>query len=147
VAIRPRYSGTPSGSVTVKAGTTTICKITLKSARGTCSLAKTRLTAKPVKLTASYSGSADFSSSRSGAKTLTVSKSSSSTALTLSKARVQYGSEQGEKISVKVTPKFSGGLTGTVTVKAGGTTVAVIRLSTGKGSYTFTTTTAGAGSR
>jgi hypothetical protein len=137
VAIRPRYSGTPSGTVTVKAGPTMICKITLKSARGSCSLAKTRLTAKPVKLTAGYSGSADFGSSGSGAKTLTVSKSSSTTALTLSKAGAQYGSEQGEKISVKVTPKFSGSLTGTVTVKAGGTTVAVIRLSSGNGGYTF----------
>jgi hypothetical protein len=138
VAIRPRYSGTPSGSVTVKAGTATICKITLKSARGTCSLAKTRLAAGTVKLTAGYSGSADFSSSRSGAKTLTISKSSSTTALTVSKANVQYGSEQGEKISVKVTPKFSGSLTGTVTVKAGSAIIAVIRLSSGQGSYTFT---------
>jgi hypothetical protein len=56
----------------------------------------------------------------------------------LSRGGVQYGSEQGEKISVKVTPKYAGDLTGTVTVKAGGTTVAVFRLNSGRGSYTFT---------
>lgn len=77
-------------------------------------------------------------SSSSSARTLTISKSSSTTTLALSRGGVQYGSEQGEKISVKVTPKYAGDLTGTVTVKAGGTTVAVFRLNSGRGSYTFT---------
>jgi hypothetical protein len=138
VSVKGRYSGTPRGSVTVKAGTGTICTITLSSARGACSLASARLAAKSYKISASYAGNADFLSSTTGTKTLAIGRSSSSTALTVSKASVQYGSEQGVKISVTAAGRYSGSLTGTVTVKAGGTTVRVITLKSRTGSYTLT---------
>jgi hypothetical protein len=138
VAVRPRYSGTPSGSVTVKAGTITICVIRLRSARGTCSPPAARLSAKSARLIATYSGSADFGASSSTAKTLAVAKARSTTTLILSTAKVQYGSEQAGKLSVAVSPQYSGYLTGTVAIKAGSVTVAVVALRSGKGSYTLT---------
>lgn len=119
VSVRPRYSGTPSGSVTVKAGTTTICVIRLRSAKGTCSPPAARLPATSVRLTAAYSGSADFGASRSGAKALAIARARSTTSLILSTTEVRYGDEQAGKLSVTVTPQYSGDLTGTVTVRLG----------------------------
>jgi Bacterial Ig-like domain (group 3) len=62
---------------------------------------------------------------------------SSKTTLSLSAGTVTYGSERPEKISVRVAPRYTGTPGGTVTVKANGTTLAVIRLKSGAGSYTL----------
>jgi hypothetical protein len=54
----------------------------------------------------------------------------------LSAARVRYGSEQAERVSVKVTAHVL--VTGRVTVKAGTRTICVITLASGKGSCVLT---------
>jgi hypothetical protein len=135
VAIRPPYAGTPSGSVTVKAGSAVICVIRLASARGTCAPPATRLPAISTKLVATYSGSVDFSASTSGTRALVIAKTRVATSLAVSQTRVQYGSEQAAKLSVAVTPQYAGHLTGTVTITAGRVTVAVVALNYGKASY------------
>jgi hypothetical protein len=56
------------------------------------------------------------------------------TSLSLSAARIRFGHEQGEKISVKVTSRTGGTPGGKVTVRAQSATVCVITLSGGKGS-------------
>lgn len=72
VSLRARYSGTPSGKVTVTAGRTTVCTITLKSGRGNCRLRSRTLRPGTHHLVATYSGSANFNRSSSTAKTLKV---------------------------------------------------------------------------
>lgn len=67
-------SGTPAGKATVKAGTMTICVITLKSGKGTCSLTAKRLKPGTYHLAASYPGTVGFAGSVSARKTLTVAK-------------------------------------------------------------------------
>jgi hypothetical protein len=131
--VKPAHGGTPTGHVTVKAGRAAICVITLRSARGTCSPAATRLATGRWKITAAYHGSADVTSSGSAVRSLSVGKASSRTALSLSAVKVQYGSERSEKVSVKIAPQYAGTPGGTVTVKADGAKLAVISLRSGKG--------------
>lgn len=74
VTVSPRFAGTPGGRVTVKAGRTTVCVITLKSGKGGCTLTAKKLPAGTYTLIAAYPGSADFGSSASAKKTLTIAK-------------------------------------------------------------------------
>jgi hypothetical protein len=134
VAVKPTHGGTPTGHVTVKAGSAVICVIT---PRGACSPSPARLDAGRYKITAIYGGSGDVTSSASAARTLFVARASSGSTLSLSAVNVTYGSEGSEKISVKVAPRYTGTPGGTVTVKANGATLAVIRLKSGRGSYTL----------
>lgn len=136
-AVKPAHGGAPTGDVTIKAGSATICIITLKSTMGNCSPSETRLATGRHMLTAIYDGSGDITSSVSAARPLSVAKASSRTALSLSTARVQYGSEGSARISVQVAPQDAGAPGGRVTVKAGGATLAVISLRSDKGSYTL----------
>jgi len=137
VAVDPAHGGTAAGRVTVTAGGATICVITVRSARGTCSPAATRLAAGHYKLTAAYGGSGDVTSSVSAARSLSVTRASSRTALSLSTSNVQYGSEGSAQVSVEVAPRYAGSPQGKITLAANGTTLAVIRLRSGTGSYTL----------
>ena len=132
--------GTPGGTVTVKSGTVTVCTITLASGEGSCTLPAAEFPPGTAQLTASYNGSADFATSTSAAKTLTVSKATTKTALSLSATKVTYGHEQAERLTASVAPQYSGTTPGgTVTVKSGTTTVCTITLGSGKGSCTLST--------
>lgn len=70
--VAPRYAGVPAGTVTVTAGTTTLCRITLKGGKGSCPLAAARLRPGGYSLVARYPGSGGFAGSASPPKTLTV---------------------------------------------------------------------------
>jgi Big-like domain-containing protein len=72
VSVTVSSAGTPTGTVTVAAGTTTLCTITLVSAAGSCTLQATQLPAGTYQVTGSYSGDADTSPSVSPAQALTV---------------------------------------------------------------------------
>jgi hypothetical protein len=60
------------------------------------------------------------------------------TALSLSSATVIYGHEQSERLSVTVRARYSGLPAGTVVVKAGATTICVIRVTAGQGGCALT---------
>jgi len=136
--VTPQYAGTPTGAVTVKESTTTLCTITLSAAKGSCTLSSTKLPAGTYSLLATYNGSTNFAGSTSAKGTLTVAKATSKTALKLSTAKVTYGDEQVEHLSVAVSPQFAGSTpTGTVTVKESTTTLCTITLSAAKGSCTL----------
>jgi hypothetical protein len=66
--------GTPTGSVTIKAGKTVVCVLKLASGKGSCRPAATKLKAGTYHLTAAYAGNADFAPSVSAARTLAVLK-------------------------------------------------------------------------
>jgi Bacterial Ig-like domain (group 3) len=72
VGLAPQFGGVPAGTVTVAAGSTTICVITLKAGKGSCTLTASKLKAGTYHLVATYHGGTDFKGSSSGAKTLTV---------------------------------------------------------------------------
>jgi hypothetical protein len=135
VTVSPRFSGSaPTGTVTVKASTGTLCVITLSSGKGSCRLSPKRLKARTYSLVATYGGSTNFKGSTS-VKTLTVAEATTKTALQLSATKITYGHEQSERLSVTVSSQFPGSMpTGTVTVKASTGTLCVITLSSGKGS-------------
>jgi hypothetical protein len=61
----------------------------------------------------------------------------SRTRLTLSALKVAYGHEQTEHLTVNVTSGASA-LTGTVTIKAAGATLAVLNLKSGQARFTLT---------
>jgi hypothetical protein len=137
VAVSAPSGATPSGTVTLKAGTTVVCgSVDLSAGRASCTVPATRLPAGTWHLTASYSGSAALAASTSAAQTLTVAKAASKVTLSLSAAKVTYGHEQSERLTVKVTGQYAGTPGGKVTVKSGTTTVCTITLASGKGSCT-----------
>ena len=74
VKVTPRGGGTPTGKITVKAGSATVCTITLAKAKGTCTLKASQLRRGTYHLTATYHGSQTHAASTSGKKTLTVTK-------------------------------------------------------------------------
>ena len=138
VRVSRRIRRNPWGTVTVKSGATTVCTVTLASGKGSCAPSAVRFPAGPVKVTASYGGGFVFGTSVSKPAGFTVSKAATKTSLTLSAAKVTYGHEQSEKLSVTVTPKYAGTPAGKVTIKAGRTAVCVITLKSGKGTCTLT---------
>jgi hypothetical protein len=145
VTVSPQYGGTPTGIVTVNSGSTAICTITLASAVGSCTFPATALPAGAAQLTATYSGDLDYAGSVSAAKTLSVAKVTSRTALSLSTARLTYGAEQGERLSVTVTSMYGVTPAGTVAVMSGASTVCTIALASGKGSCLLAAATLPAG--
>ena len=73
ITVIPRYAGTASGTVTVKAGAAAVCAIALTSSRtGSCTLPANKLGPGTYHLVARYPGSADFTASASDKATLTV---------------------------------------------------------------------------
>jgi hypothetical protein len=61
----------------------------------------------------------------------------SAAALHLSRGSIIYGHETAERLTVDVTSHYANALTGTVTIKAGSTTLAVLTLKSGQASYTL----------
>jgi hypothetical protein len=86
---------------------------------------------------ASYPGNEIFAASSSQAITLRVIKASSTTTLTLSAAKITYGHELAERLSVKVSPRWAGTPGGVVAIKHGTTVLCKVTLSNGKGSCTL----------
>ena len=135
VTVSPSYAGpVPNGTVVVKKSTTTLCTITLSAAKGSCSLTSEELPARSFSVYANYAPNTSFvgSTSFKTKTTVTVARASTKTTLKLSAAKVTFGHEQSERLSVSVSPQFSGTMpTGAVTISG---TSCVIKLSGGKGS-------------
>jgi hypothetical protein len=128
---------TPTGKVTVKAGSATLGMVSLADGQATITLGATTLRPGSYKLAASYAG--DLANNPSSTtKTLTVASEPTATALSLSTARVKFGHEQSEKLTVQVKPQTSGTPAGQVTIKAGSTALCTITLKAAKGSCTLT---------
>jgi Bacterial Ig-like domain (group 3) len=136
--VTPATSGTPTGNVTVKTGSTTVCTIALANATGKCTLTASQLPPGSYPLTATYGGDDIYTTSADTAQTLTVAKEPTTTDLALSADTIAVGSEQAELFTVQVAPATSGTPTGNVTVKAGATAVCTIILTNGTGNCTLT---------
>lgn len=132
------FGSVPGGTVTVKAGNTVVCTITLKARKGSCTAPATKFGPGTVSVTAFYGGGISFQTSQSVAQTFMVTKATTKTGLGLSRSSVTFGREQAEHLSVAVAPQFGGTAAGAVTIKAGTRTVCTIGLKSGKGSCVLT---------
>jgi hypothetical protein len=73
VKVRPQFTGTPTGTITVTAGHTTLCRKALTGAKATCSMRTAKeLKVGRYKVRAKYSGSAAFLASSSAVVLLRV---------------------------------------------------------------------------
>ena len=136
------YSGTPTGTVAIKQGTTTLCTVTLSAGTGTCSPSATALpvTGSPFSLTAVYSGDANFTTSTSSSQSWTITKATAAVAAQVSTATVVYGDEAVATLTATVTSPGSGTPTGTVAFKNGSTVLCTATLANGVGSCAMTST-------
>jgi hypothetical protein len=128
--VSPEFTGTPGGTVTVKAGSTVLCSMTLPTTQ--CSTTDDPLNASGTQyaIAATYSGDTNFTGSTSSTKNLTVGKASTSTSLNLSQFSVSFGSESTVVFTATITPQFAGSTpTGVVTVAtSSATTLCTITL-------------------
>jgi len=75
ITVAPQYTGSPSGSVEVMAGSKKLCKITLKASAGSCSPAASVLRVGTYSVDAVYGGNIDFEAAESNSSSLTVERS------------------------------------------------------------------------
>ncbi len=136
--------GTPTGSVAVMNGATTLCSVTLSSGSGICTLSAAQLAGGTYSLTAVYTpGSVTFVGSTSTTHSLVINPASTTTTFTLT-SPVTYGSEGSANISFTVT-SAGGTPTGTVDIENGSTTLCAVTLSAGAGTCPLSATQLGAG--
>jgi hypothetical protein len=127
-------SGSPTGTISVVNGTTTLC--TIKLPAKACSFPNTNAwnttlvpSATPYSVTATYGGSSSYSASTSSPQYLTVTQGSSTTSLSMSASSVAYGSENKETFTTTVTGAPSGiAPTGTVNIKNGSVSLCTARV-------------------
>jgi hypothetical protein len=126
----PVQPGKPvsGGTVTVKRGDKVICIMTVVNGKGTCKVPARNFGIGTSLIYGTYSGGG-----RSRPVSVTVQAASTTTALTITPARVTYGQEQAGHLSVKVTAAYGGTPTGTVTVTSSGVTACLIKLSAAPG--------------
>ncbi|WP_158647100.1 Ig-like domain-containing protein [Actinoplanes sp. ATCC 53533] len=127
--------GTPTGTVTIRTGSTPICGFTLSGGTGHCSPSASLLRPGSYPLTATYNGDVTNTPSSDISKTLVVDKQPTTTVLTASADVIAFGSEDAELFTVEVVPAVSGTPTGNVTVKNGAVAVCTIILATGNGCF------------
>ncbi len=136
VTVSTLGAGTPTGTVAIKSGSTTICSITLSGGRGNCTLGATQLDASTYPLTATYTpDTGDFAGS-STTGSLIVNPAGTSTQLTVP-ASLTYGAENAAPLWVTVSTLGAGVPTGTVAITSGSTNICSITLSAGTGSCTL----------
>jgi Bacterial Ig-like domain (group 3) len=129
-------SGTPTGTVTFKSGTTILAKGIALSG-GTASFATSTLAVGIKSITVTYSGDTKYAVSTSAAISQTVTKATSTTTITSSLNPSTVGQSVTFKVSVK--PRYAGVPTGTVKLTFGLTVLATVSLANGTASYTTTT--------
>jgi hypothetical protein len=96
-------SGTPTGSVSIMSGLTTLCTITLHDGRGSCTADFTTMPAGLQSITASYSGDSSHNGSTSSSSSLFITKDSTHTTVSESASNVAVGSEGSVLFTAKVT--------------------------------------------
>jgi hypothetical protein len=130
-------AGTPSGSIAVNAGSSTLCAIALVGGQGACAVPARRFGPGKVTLSAAYDGSPGFTASLPATATFSVVRDVTKTALGMSAGAVTLGHESSERLTVGVTPDFVSPVPGRVTVTAGTQVLCVITLRNGAGGCTL----------
>ena len=139
---RTSGSGTPTGSVVFKDGTTTLGTGILSG--GVATLVDSALSLGSHSISASYAGDSNFSASSSSSLTQTVNAAATSTTVASSTNPSVFGQSVTFTATVSTTAPGSGTPTGTVTFKDGTTSIGTGTLSAG--SATFNTSSLAVGS-
>jgi Bacterial Ig-like domain (group 3) len=102
VAVKAQFTGTPTGTVTVKAGKKKICTVKLAAGKGTCSpTSNTLLAAGSYSIVASYNGSSAFPASTSKSVKLKVTKAKKGKAVSrLDVSQIALGRPRPALISI-----------------------------------------------
>ena len=135
-------TGTPSGSVTFRDGTTVLGTAPLSAGMATFTLSG--LAVGPHSITAAYGGDASFNPSTSAALNQTVTQAATATAVSSSVNPSSVGQPVTFTATVSVTAPGAGMPTGSVTFRDGTTVLGTAPLS--GGTATFTTSALAAGS-
>jgi len=132
-------AGTPTGTVTFKDGSTTLCAA-VGLATGHASCTTSALSAGSHSITGVYGGNANFAGSTSSVLTQTVNKVATTTGM----ASSANPSSAGQSVTFTATVSTTGTPTGTVTFKDGSATLcAAVGLATGQASCTTSALSAG----
>jgi hypothetical protein len=133
----PPGSGTPTGTVTFKDGTTSLGTATL-DATGNATISTSALSVGSHSITAVYGGDGNFNTGTSTAVTQTVNKANTTSAVTSSLNPAPFGQSVTFTVTVSAASPGSGTPTGSVTFKDGTTTLATKSLD-GSGKATYST--------
>lgn len=129
--VKPSTSGTPTGKVTFKNGSTTLATVNLSG--GKASYTTSALTVGSHAITADYGGSTDYATSTSSTLTETIKQATTTTTLESSK----NPSTKGQKVTFTALVKASSGsATGTVAFMDGSRKIGSETLSGGKATFT-----------
>jgi hypothetical protein len=139
-------TGTFGGTATLSAtgggsGKPVVFSVARSSGAGVCKVSGTTARFTGVGtcvVDANQAGNGEYDPAPQVQRAFAVRKATSKVALKLSTRKVTYGDEQGEHLSVTVSPQYSGSSpTGNVTINESTTTLCTITLSSGKGSCTL----------
>ncbi len=141
--VTPTSTTPPTGTVTFKDGSTTLGTGTLATVSGVkkATFATSTLGVATHPITAVYGGDVNNAPSTSVVTTQTVSKAATSTAVGSSVNPSKVGQTVTLTATVTVTAPGAGVATGTVTFKAGSTTIGTVALATHSGQDTASFTT------
>lgn len=137
-SVGPQASVPPGGSVSVSAvstatgQTTAVCSGQLTNGAGNCTPSAPLPVGKYL-VTATYSGDSNYAGASTTPQPFTITKVASQTVLHRSPAKIRFGHEHAEHITVQVTAHDGSVPTGKVTVKHGTVTVCSFMLRSGKG--------------
>jgi hypothetical protein len=134
-------SGTPSGTVTFKDGSTTLGTGTLSG--GVATYSTSTLTVATHSITAVYGGDTNFTTSTSSALSQVVNQASTTTTLTSSANPSLYGQSVTFTATVAAVSPGSGTPSGTVTFEDSGNVIGTRTLSAGQATYSTSTLTVG----
>jgi hypothetical protein len=132
-------SGTPSGTVVFKQGTTSIGSATLANGAATLSVSTLGVGTQSIK--AAYQGGSGFASSKSAVLMQVVNTATTTTALASS--AVPGHINQTIIYTATVTTQYGGAATGTVAFEDGGATIATVALTGDTAAYTTSYTAVG----
>ena len=131
--VKASASGTPTGSVTFKDGSTTLSTVNLSG--GKVTFTTSTLAVGSHTISAVYNGNTDYSTSNH-ALLETIEKATTTTKVTSSASTSTF--DESVTFTADVTSTSAGTLTGTVTFKNGGTTLGTGTVSGGKAVFTTT---------
>jgi hypothetical protein len=137
--ITNQIGGSPTGTVTFKSGATTLGQGTVSNGQATLNYSFPATGTNPI--VATYSGDSTFLPSSSAPLRQTVTKASTTTALTSSLNPSQLG--QNVQFTATVAGQYGGVPTGTVTFKEGSTVLAQVPLSGAVAQYQTSSLTKG----
>jgi len=143
VKIQPSSGGTPTGTVTLLDGSSSLGSTPLPTS-GVVQFTFATLLVGSHSITATYSGDNDFLAGASAALGQTVNQAPTTTALTSSANPSSYG--QTLTLTASVATSFGGSPTGTVTFFDGGTQIGSASVSGGFARFTAAATSLSAGS-